>query len=114
MSTSYAPGKTQESNNLALGGMVAGIVGMLGILICCCSPIIASGWFGLLGIPALVLGYMAKQQIETTGGSESDKQKAMTAMVLGGIEIGFAACTFAIFLLSLLGYVALPAADSLF
>ena len=109
----YTSGKAQEGNNLALGGMVCGIVGMFGMLACCCSPIVASGWFGLLGIPALILGYKAKQQIETEGGSESDKQKAIIAMVLGGIEITFATCTLIIFLLSLMGMIALPALDSL-
>ncbi len=106
---SYA--SAQKTNTLALLGMIIGIVGMLGIVLCCCSPIITSGWCGLFGIPAVIMGYLAKQQIAAGGGVEGGEQMALAAMILGGVEIFIAILGVILFILSLIGFIALPALE---
>ncbi|NJN97525.1 MAG: DUF4190 domain-containing protein [Anaerolineales bacterium] len=104
----------EKTNSLALAGMITGIAGMLGIVLCCCSPIVTSGWCGLFGIPAAIMGYMAKQQIAARGGEEKGQTMALAAMILGGVEITIALAGAVIFILALTGFIALPALDSMF
>lgn len=108
----------RKTNTLALTGMITGIVGMMGIALCCCSPIITPlvgiGWFGLFGLSAAVMGYMAKQQLTVQGGEERGQQMALAAMVLGGVEITIAVLGVGFFILMLTGLIALPALDSIF
>lgn len=104
----------QKTNTLALTGMIISIVGMLGIVLCCCSPIVTSGWCGLFGIPATILGYLARQQIAASGGRESGEQMALVAMILGAVEIVIAILGAILFILALTGAIALPALNSMF
>lgn len=102
----------QKTNTLALLGMIISIIGMFGIILCCCSPVITAGWCGLFGIPATIMGYLAKQQIESSGGAEGGEQMAVAAMILGGVEIALAILGGILFILSLLGMIVLPALES--
>ncbi len=108
---SYA--STQKTNTLALLGMIIGIAGMLGIVLCCCSPIVTSAWCGLFGIPAVIMGYLAKQQIAASSGAEGGEQMALAAMILGGVEIFIAILGVILFILSLVGMIALPALEEI-
>lgn len=63
-----------QNNKKALWSMILGIVG----LVCC----------GLLaGIPALVLGSMAKKEIDASGGAQTGRGMATAGVVLGIIAI---------------------------
>lgn len=67
------PGAVPENNKMALWSMILGIVGLL-----CC---------GILAPVALVLGIMARNQIEASGGREGGSGMAMAGIVLGAIGI---------------------------
>lgn len=108
----------EKTNSLALAGMITGIAGMVGLVLCCCSPIITPlvsiGWFGLFGLAAAIMGYMAKQQLAAREGEEKGQQMALAAMVLGGVEITIAVLGVSFFILMLTGLIALPALDSIY
>lgn len=101
----------QKTNTLALLGMFLGIAGLAGVVLCCCSPILTSGWCGLFGLPTAIVGYLAKQQIAASGGTEGGEQMALTAMILGGVEILIAVLGIILFVLTLIGVIALPALE---
>ncbi|EFQ84298.1 hypothetical protein HMPREF0063_11014 [Aeromicrobium marinum DSM 15272] len=63
-----------ETNGKALWSMILGIVG----LICC-------GLFA--GIPALVLGSLARNEITASGGRQDGSGMATAGVVLGSISI---------------------------
>jgi len=102
----YRPG--QRTNTMSLIGMICGIVGLMGTILCCCSPIIAAGWCGLFGLISTIFGFMGKSQIEQSRGEETGKEMAITALVLGIIQLVFAVIGVILFVLSLMGLIALP------
>ena len=57
------------SNQKALWAMILGIVGLL-----CCSP---------LAIAAIVLGVIAKREIDESGGTQSGRGQAQAGFILG-------------------------------
>jgi putative exporter of polyketide antibiotics len=73
MAGGYAAPKT---NSKAIWSLVLGILG----LVCC-------GFF--TGIPALILGNMAKKEIDTSGGAQSGRGMAQAGFILGIIAIVF-------------------------
>jgi hypothetical protein len=61
-----------------------GIVSVVLDVLSCRSPISFIGCIGpVVGIIAIVLGYLAKQEIETQGGTEGDRNKANQGMIVG-------------------------------
>ena len=68
------PQLQQESNGKAITALVLGICG---ILVC---PV-------LLSIPALILGYQARGEIDGSGGRQSGRGMAVAGIVLGWIGV---------------------------
>lgn len=67
------PGAVPENNKMAMWSMILGIVGLL-----CC---------GILTPVALVLGIMARNQIQASGGRQGGSGMAMAGIVLGAVGI---------------------------
>lgn len=65
----------QKTNGLAIASLVLGIVGLPFCL-----------WF-IGGIPALILGYMAKSQIRASGDTEQGRGMALAGIILGWISV---------------------------
>jgi hypothetical protein len=71
------PGFAQPTNNgLAIASLVTGILGV----ICC-------GYF--TGIPALILGIIARNQIRASGGAQKGDGMALAGIILGAVGIVF-------------------------
>jgi hypothetical protein len=61
-----------------------GIVSVVLDVLSCRSLISFTGCIGpVVGIMAIVLGYLARQEIETQGGTEGDRKKANQGMIMG-------------------------------
>jgi hypothetical protein len=71
-----APGVRPQAkaNSTATAALVFGIVGLL---------------IGILSVPALVLGYSARGQIDRSGGAQGGRGMAVTGIVLGWIGVVF-------------------------
>ncbi|WP_019146428.1 DUF4190 domain-containing protein [Aeromicrobium massiliense] len=63
-----------EQNKKALWSMILGILG----LVCCCF---------LLGVPAIVLGILARQEIDASGGRQDGGGMALAGLVLGAVSL---------------------------
>ncbi len=68
----YYPPQAQRTNGLAIASMVLGIVWIY--------------WIG--SILALVFGYIAKKQIDESGGTQGGRGMAIAGIVLGWVGIG--------------------------
>ena len=55
------------------------ILGIVGTLLCCL----------LAGVPAIILGYMAKKEIDASSGSQAGRGMATAGIVLGVVGIVF-------------------------
>jgi hypothetical protein len=91
------------TNGLAITSLVLGIVSV---------PLAFCYGFGILfAIPALILGLIARRQIEESGGMQSGKGLALAGMITGGIVVGVAVlAVISIVVLVLLG----PAVGNVF
>lgn len=69
-------GGVPQQNKKALWSMILGIVGIL-----CCGF--------LAGIPALILGNQAKQEIAASGGTQTGEGMAQAGFILGILAIVF-------------------------
>ena len=69
---SVAVGGQTKTNGMAIAALVLGIVWI----------------YGIGSILALVFGYQAKKQIDTSGGRESGRGMAIAGIVLGWIGVG--------------------------
>lgn len=79
----------RRHNRLALASMICGIVGMV------LSLILAAGF--VVGIPALIMGYMARSQIKHSGGVQTGSD-----MARAGIATGWAATALSLVVLPLI------------
>jgi hypothetical protein len=71
--TVYVQAPPTKTNGLAIASMILGIL-----------------WFWWVGsILALIFGYLAKGQIERSGGSETGRGMAIAGIVLGWVGVGF-------------------------
>ena len=64
---------TKTTNGLAIASMVVGILWLY--------------WIG--SIVALIFGYIAKKQIDASGGTQSGRGMAVAGIVLGWVGVGF-------------------------
>jgi hypothetical protein len=69
----YVQAPARKTNGLAIASMVLGIVWL----------------YGVGSILALVFGYIAKGQIDRSGGQETGRGMAIAGIVLGWIGVGF-------------------------
>jgi len=76
ISSGSAVANATPTNPLAMVSIALGILGLVG---CCCAPIIAV----IFGVPAGIMGYMARNQIKASQGSQQGEQLAMIGMVVG-------------------------------
>ena len=86
----YTPaGPTAETSGLAIASMVLGLVSLLA----------GGGMLLIPGILALVLGYMARNQIRESGGKVRGDEFAIVGMITGGISlvIGLLICLMFVF-----------------
>ena len=72
------PAPTPGTNGLAIGALVAGVAAL--VLMCCCLGIPA-------GIAAVVMGFIARGQIQKSGGVQGGMGLAIGGMVTGGIAV---------------------------
>ena len=74
------PGYGVPTNNgKAVGSLVCGIIGLLGLSFCLGA---------LIAIPAVILGPQAKREIAASGGTQTGEGMATAGTVLGWITIG--------------------------
>ncbi|HNI70660.1 MAG TPA: DUF4190 domain-containing protein [Marmoricola sp.] len=72
---SYGPPPVAPGNNQkALWALITGILGF----ICCCWP---------AGLAALVLGFIARKEIQTSGGTQGGGGMAIAGIVLGALSV---------------------------
>lgn len=83
-STPAYTGPLPETSGLAIASMVLGLVSLLA----------GGGMLLIPGVLALVLGYMARNQIRESGGTLRGDEFAMVGMITGGISlaIGLVIC----------------------
>ncbi|HZA34266.1 MAG TPA: DUF4190 domain-containing protein [Vicinamibacterales bacterium] len=74
----YGYQSTPKTNGLAIASMVLGIVGVIPYCFAVCS------------ILALVFGYIARRQIDESGGTQGGRGMAIAGIILGWIGVGFA------------------------
>jgi hypothetical protein len=70
-----APTPPAKTSGLAITSLVFGI---LGLLLCCC---------GLLGIPAVITGHIARGRINASGGTVSGGGMALAGLITGYLAI---------------------------
>jgi hypothetical protein len=78
-------------NPLAIASLVTGILSIL-----CCFGFFAFGV--VLGGAGLVLGYLAKQQIAESGGTQQGDPLALAGMITGGIGVVLGIISFILFI----------------
>jgi hypothetical protein len=97
----------QKTNTLSIASLVLGVVGLLmsclAVLTAALGIGVVCGCLGfLLGIAALVTGFMARSQIKTSG--EKGAGLALAGMLTGGLQVVLMLCSVvAIAILTLLG-----------
>lgn len=99
-----------KTNTLAIVSLVTGI---LGIVMFCISYLLFFTYIcvGLLSPAALITGLISLKQIKQSNGAESGKGFAIAGIVTGGLNT-LTLCVFAVlFLLVVLGVVAIPFLD---
>jgi hypothetical protein len=90
------PPVAQSTSGWAIFSLIAGILSYLGV-------------FGLGGVAAIIAGYIAKNEINTSGGRVGGRGLANTGLVLGWINVAvicLGAC--AVIGLSLAGIISIP------
>ncbi|TKJ28914.1 MAG: hypothetical protein CEE40_10340 [Chloroflexi bacterium B3_Chlor] len=70
-------------NPLALASLALGIVEFGGILFCCCHFMIGGAWMLVFGIPAAIMGWVARGQIAQSGGEQRGEEFALAGLALG-------------------------------
>jgi Domain of unknown function (DUF4190) len=73
--TPYQPRPTSPTNGLAIASLVLGIAGLV-FYVC-----------GIASILALVFGYMAKGQIDQSGGTQQGRGMAIAGIIMGWIGV---------------------------
>ena len=73
------PGQAAPNNQMAVGALIAGIVGIVLGLLC--------GIGFIVSIVAVVLGVVAMNQINQSGGAQGGKNMALTGIILGGVGV---------------------------
>lgn len=75
----YGGAQPQSTSVLAIISLVCGIVGILGA--CCC------GFLGVFGTAAVICGFLAKKEIDESGGAKKGGGLAMAGMITGAVGI---------------------------
>lgn len=79
-------GAAPPTNGLAIGGLIASIVGLMTLWLC---------GLGILGlVPGLVLGFVARNQIRSSGGQQGGEGLALAAIIVGGVGLALAVLWF--------------------
>ena len=79
---------TQKSNSLALFSLIVGILSALSGMLSICVPCLCAIPV-LLGIAGGVLGFLAKKQVDDSGGPDASRKMAVAGMILGIAGLGF-------------------------
>ena len=74
---SYGGAPQAKTSGLAIASLVTGILGLLSFCFC----------FGLLSIAAIVLGFLARRDIASSGGAKTGGGMAMAGLVMGAIGV---------------------------
>jgi len=100
-------------NPLGLISLIVSLVGLLGVLLCCCSAAITVVWCGLFGTASVILAVIARRQVDAGNGTPADRSKAGLALIIGIVQLAIALLAIVFMVLALLGYVAVPAIEEL-
>jgi len=76
------PEVSGKTNTLAIISLVMGILSLLTMLSSICLGCLGIIAF-LFGVAGAVTGYLAKKQIDESGGSQSSRKMAVTGMIMG-------------------------------
>jgi hypothetical protein len=85
MSQYQEPVPQAQSNTMAIISMIAGIVGVLSLLLSFCVPctlLIAI----LAGAAGAIMGFVGKKQIEESGGAQTGRGLAIAGIITGLIS----------------------------
>ena len=99
-------GDTPEPQHdaFAIVGIIFGTVGVMGIVLCCCSPILTMLTSGFCGLVATGCGVIANKQKSDSDHPES-RTLANTAVALGIINLLIALLSVATMFLGMLYYL---------
>ena len=83
VSSSSSVVQAAPTNSLAMVSLALGILGLVG---CCCSPLLAIAF----GVPGSIIGYIARKQIMISQGRQQGLQLATIGMAIGMGEVALA------------------------
>lgn len=97
-----------HNSGKAIASMVVGIAGaVIGLPSFCLFGLCATGVMVPCAIASLILGYMAKREIDESGGTIGGSGMATAGIILGWVDIGMAVIAAIVGILALLGLVGL-------
>ncbi len=74
--TNYAPPRGQPTNGLAIASFIVSVLGLIGLL-----PVLGS-------VAGLIMGYMARTEIEQSAGTVTGLGLAQWGIILGWVGVG--------------------------
>jgi hypothetical protein len=100
--------KAPPNSGKAIASMVIGVAGaVIGLPSFCLFGLCATGVMVPCAIVSLILGYMAKREIDQSGGAIGGSGMATAGIILGWVDIGLAVIAAILGILALLGLVGL-------
>jgi hypothetical protein len=95
-----------SNSGKAIASMIIGIAGtVIGLPLFCLSGLCTAGVMAPCAIVSLILGYMAKREINESGGAIGGGGMATTGIVLGWIDAGLAVIIFVLGVLGIIGLI---------
>lgn len=84
MANYHQMGQYRKTNTLAIISLVLGILSVLFLILSFCG----FGYFSLIfGLPAAILGFMARKQIDGSRGTETGRGLAIAGLITGTISV---------------------------
>ncbi len=85
MSNYQAPVPQAQSNSMAIISLIAGIVGVLSLLLSFCVP--CTLFLAIIaGAAGAIMGFVGKKQIEESGGAQTGRGLAIAGIITGLIS----------------------------
>ncbi len=82
MTDYQAPIQQGESNVMAIVSLIAGIIGIISLLVSFCLP--CTVLIGLIaGAAGAIMGFISKKQIEESGGAQTGRGLAVAGIITG-------------------------------
>ncbi len=97
-----------QSNAMAIISLIAGIIGIISLLVALCPMTSCTVFISLLtGLLATILGFLGKKKIDESKGSQSGRGLAIAGIITGLISFVGAIIFFVLFFL-IIGITAAP------